>query len=88
MAEHHPEPTLIPIPPDFPVTWVDPGDEHLPFMLDRLHTPSPVTPLTGSLHEVYFSQGASKGFESAGQPLGFHVRRINTYYYLAIAPSV
>ncbi|MFP6594341.1 MAG: hypothetical protein VB860_05090 [Dehalococcoidia bacterium] len=65
MAEHHPEPMLIPIPAEFPVTWEDPGDEHLPLMYDRLHTPNPVTPLTASMHERYFAAGSTKGFERA-----------------------
>ena len=88
MAEHHPESMLIPIPPEFPVTWEDPGDEHLPLMRDRQHSPNPVTPLTASLHKKYFAAGSTKGFERAGQPLGWHVRRINTYYYVAIVPTI
>lgn len=81
-------PTPVPIPPNFPVKWANPGDEHMPWLRDRQHSPSPVTPLTASLHEVHFARGSSKGFERAGQPLDWHVRRINTYYYIAIVPNV
>jgi hypothetical protein len=35
MAGHHPEPKLIPIPPEFPVIWADPEDEQLPLVQDR-----------------------------------------------------
>ena len=34
MAEHHPEPKLIPNSPEFPVTWTDPKDEKLPLVQD------------------------------------------------------
>ncbi len=81
-------PTPFPVPPEFPVTWKQDDDSKMPWMRDRQHSPLPVTPLTASLHEVYFARGCSKGFERAGQPLGWHVRRINTYYYIAIVPTI
>jgi hypothetical protein len=47
MAEHHPEPKPIPTPDNFPITWDDPADAHLPLNQDRQHAPSPLTPLSG-----------------------------------------
>lgn len=88
MAEHHPEPTPIPLPPDFPVTWSEPGDAHLPLMQDRQHAPSPITPLSGWVTENYWGKGASAGLAAAGQPISALIRRVNTYYFLAIVPSV
>lgn len=88
MSEQHPEPKPFPIPPDFPITWKYEQDAEMPWMYDRLHTPNPVKPLTGSLHEIHFARGSSKGFKRAGQPLDWHVRRINTYYFLAIVPNI
>jgi|AP95_1055475.scaffolds.fasta_scaffold11116_3 hypothetical protein len=35
MAEHHPEPKPIPTPDNFPITWDDPADAHLPLNQDR-----------------------------------------------------
>ena len=78
MAEHHPEPTPIPLPPDFPVTWADPGDSHLPLMQDRQHAPSPITPLSGWVTENYWGKGASAGLAAAGQPISALIRRVTS----------
>ena len=88
MAEHHPEPTLIPIPPEFPVTWANPEDENLPLVQDRQHAHNPVTPLTGWIWEKHASKVSSAGFAAAGQPIAMVLRRVNSYYYMAIVPTV
>jgi len=87
MAEHHPEPTLIPIPPEFPVTWANPEDENLPLVQDRQHAHNPVTPLTGWIWEKHASKVSSAGFAAAGQPIAMVLRRVNSYYYMAIVPT-
>ena len=56
MSEQHPEPKPFPISPDFPITWKYEQDAEMPWMYDRLHTPNPVKPLTGSLHEIHFAR--------------------------------
>ena len=84
----HPEPTVIPLPDDFPIEWDPPEHVDLLFMQDRMHAPVPITPLTGWLNSYPFADGANKGFATAGQPLMFVIRRYNTYYYFAIAPSI
>ena len=84
----HPEPTVIPIPDGFPITWDPPEMVDLLFMQDRMHAPVPITPLTGWLNSYPFAVGANRGFATAGQPLMFVIRRYNTYYYFAIAPSI
>lgn len=88
MTHEPPKPVAIPTPPDFPIEWAQPEDQHLPLMRDRQHSPGPVTPLTGQVHERHFAGGSTTGFQRAGQPLRAMVRRINAYYYLAILPSV
>ncbi|MBT3994474.1 MAG: hypothetical protein HOF01_01630 [Chloroflexi bacterium] len=45
MTDHHPEPKPYELPANFPVTWDDPGDSHLPLDQDRQHAPTPITPL-------------------------------------------
>ena len=88
MSHEMPAPVEVGLPPDFPITWENEQDRHLPLLRDRQHSPEPVTPLTGAMHEEHFSAGSTRGFERAGQPLRFDVRRINTYYYIAVHPSV
>ena len=88
MSDHHPEPKPYALPDNFPVSWDDPGDAHLPLDQDRQHAPTPITPLAGWLAHHYWGKGASAGLKGAGQPLMMHVRRVNTYYYMGVTPSV
>jgi hypothetical protein len=37
MADHHPEPQPIPAPANFPITWDNPADAHLPLNQDKQH---------------------------------------------------
>jgi rifampicin phosphotransferase len=64
------------------------GDSHLPLNQDRQHAPSPITPLSGWLADNHWGRGSSAGLGNIGQPLMMHTRRINTYYYMAVTPSV
>ena len=66
MAGHHPEPKLIPIPPEFPVIWADPEDEQLPLVQDRSHTPNPITPLAGWMCEKHASKGSGRCTAAVG----------------------
>jgi rifampicin phosphotransferase len=88
MAEHHPEPQPIPTPDNFPIDWADPADSHLPLMQDVQHAPLPLTPLSGWLADNHWGRGSSAGMAAIGQPLTLQTRRINTYYYLSVTPSV
>ena len=88
MAEQHPEPTVIPIPDEFPIVWDPPEMVDLLFMQDRMHAPVSITPLAGWLSIYSFADGANRGFATAGQPLKFVMARFNTYYYFTVAPSV
>ena len=88
MAEHHPKPKPYPIPDNFPFTWDNPADAHLPLDQDRQHMPTPMTPLSGWLAEKYWGPGASAGLAVDDQPIMMHIRRVNTYYYMGVTPSV
>jgi pyruvate,water dikinase len=88
MAEHHPEPQPIPAPDNFPITWDDPADAHLPLNQDRQHAPLPLTPLSGWLADNHWGRGSTAGMDAISQPLQLQTRRINTYYYLSVTPSV
>ncbi len=84
----HPEPTVIPLPDNFPIMWEPPEAIHAPWKQDRMHAPEPITPLCGWMGASPCSRGSTEGFQVAGQPLNFQVGRFNTYYYLAISPAV
>lgn len=88
MADQHAAPKPYETPDNFPVTWDDPADAHLPLDQDRQHAPTPITPLSGWLAQHYWGKGASAGLANAGQPLMMHVRRVNTYYYMGVTPAI
>lgn len=88
MTTTHAEPKPIPIPDNFRFEWSNPEDAKLPLQQDRAHAPNPLTPLSGWLAEHFWAKGATAGFAAAKQPVMMHIRRINTYYYLAVTPSV
>jgi hypothetical protein len=71
---HHPEPQPIPTPDNFPITWDNPDDSHLPLNQDRQHAPSPLTPLSGWLADNHWGRGSSAGMAAIGQPLTLQTR--------------
>jgi len=83
-----PEARRIPIPPDFPVSWEDPEDQHLPLTWENTHNPDPAPALEFDLWHVIYDNGANPAFESYQLPIRFKVRRINTYLYTAVVPVV
>ena len=83
----HPEPTLIPLPEDFPITWEPPELQRLLLVNDKKHAPHQITPLTGWIGANAWSEGSSKGFARISDPMKIQVARINTYYYVAIYPA-
>jgi len=84
----HPEPTPIPTPPDFPVTWETPDDERTPWELDRMHFPDPLPPLEGELWCRIFHNGFNPATEAYEMPMKGRARLMNTYLYSAIVPTV
>ena len=84
---HSPTPTLIPVPPDFPVTWADSDEEGLFWQQDRMHAPEPVAPLD---EEVWVL--AYRGFDAAAatyeMPIRAHARRVNTCIWRSRQPCL
>jgi hypothetical protein len=73
-------------PPDFPVTWDDPADERLFWMLDLIHCPEPAPALSfARMRDIGLA-----GINAAGRDLGAPTRAvgrwINTYFYRAGVP--
>ena len=88
MVQSPPQPQAVPTPENFSFEWANSEDAKLPLFQDKQHAPNPITPLSGWLVEDYWSKGATAGFAAMKQPIGMEIRRINTYYYAAIVPTV
>ncbi len=86
--QHGPAPgEQMPVPPDFPVVWENPGDEQLFWMHDAMHFPDPLTLLDDdALIRTLERHGFTKAAEFYEMPLRPHARRINTYHYRAMVP--
>ncbi|MBI2502035.1 MAG: hypothetical protein HYW07_02240 [Candidatus Latescibacteria bacterium] len=87
MTAAQPQPVLVPIPADFPVQWEHPGDERLPWVQDRMHSPDPLTPLERSFFDIAYG-GFNLAAEAYAMPVRANIRYFNTYLYMAIAPAV
>lgn len=81
------EPARIPAPPDFPVAWEGPHDEHMLWVQDRMHNPDPVLPLEEGIW-LFIYDGFNRATEAYELPIRVSIRILNTYLYMAIAPSV
>ncbi len=79
-----PEPTPIPIPPDFPVTWENPDDAHIFWQHDRMHFPDPALPLEGQFWALSMGKLNMEAVYNA--PTNTRFLHVNTYLYLAWAP--
>ncbi|HEX8992015.1 MAG TPA: PEP-utilizing enzyme [Anaerolineales bacterium] len=75
----------IPTPPDFPVVWDDPRDAKLTWM----SIPQYKTPIAPLIHAIVgaFLAGGNAGLAKAGLPFEAHIDRINTYFYMGMAPK-
>lgn len=82
-----PTPVRIPLPADFPIDWPAPEMAMAPWTQDRMHLPEPVTPMS-AWWANHFAVGFAAGLAANSVPLGIQTARINTYYYMAIAPNV
>ena len=82
-----PIPKPFPLPPDFPVTWPDPSMAELPWQQDRQHVHEPVTPMSAWWAQL-FATGFSKALAANEVPLAVRVARINTYFYMSVAPNI
>ena len=69
-------------PASFPV-HLEAGEERIPWHMDRMHFPKPITPMMADFGLTY---GFNAAFRAFGVPAIFHSRRINTYHYEAVTP--
>lgn len=86
IEEMAPDQAQIAVPPDFPVHWQRPDDVEHFWILDRMHTPDPITPL-----DLTFAGHAYAGMTVAAErfelPVRMAWRRINTYFYWTVIPT-
>lgn len=78
-------PMPIPVPSNFPVIWEHPEDANLFWVLDRMHFPTAITPMTGQYIDIFLLSG-DHVFGLLDLPLRMASRRINTYHYHATVP--
>ncbi len=83
-----PEPKVLPIPPDFPVTWSDPEEQRLPWQMDPMHFPDPMQRLEGELWCGIYEAGMSPAFAAYEMPVRAKGKLINNYHYMAMFPVV
>ncbi len=74
-------------PADFPIVWDDPAHELAPWFQDVMHNPLPVTPLTATLFQPAFAEGAGRSMARLMLPIsGLGVSIQNGYVYLSPIP--
>ena len=79
----------IPVPPEFPVIWESPDDDRLFWARDTMHFPDQMNELEGELvTRVAHTHGFTRASEAYDMPIRLQPRRINTYYYMAVAPVI
>jgi len=73
---------------DFPITWNDPAQSELTWFQDVMHNPLPVTPLSATLFQPAFAEGASRAIGRLSMPItGLSVTVQNGYVYLGRPPA-
>lgn len=82
-----PQPTPIELPSNFPIEWPDPAMAQGTWQQDRMHVPAPITPMSAWWSQV-FARGFNQGLADYSLPMGMSTARLNSYYYMAIAPNV
>jgi len=66
----------FPVPADLDGFW----------MFDQVHAPRPLTPLSAEILLTGLSDGFRSAMREVGYPLGFAMRAVNTYGYIALLP--
>ena len=83
-----PEPQIVPIPADFPVSWDNPEDERLRWQFDPMHFPEPMPRLEGELWSGIYETGMSPAFAGYELPVRARGTMFNDYHHMAIFPVI
>jgi pyruvate,water dikinase len=71
---------------ELPSTFPVPSDLEGYWMLDSVHAPRPVTPLSEEILVRALSDGFCTGLREVGYPFGMHFRVVHSYVYAAFLP--
>lgn len=80
------EPTPIPVPADFPVSWAQPGDERRLWTRESMHAPGQMPAMDASIARRWIDDGMNAAFEHYSMPVRNRCWRVNTYLYQSIFP--
>jgi pyruvate,water dikinase len=80
-------PVLIPVPPDFPVTWPAADDETKFWTHDRTHAPHALPPLDADVWVLVYSK-INPGGAPYEMPVDIRPLILNAYLYVSVTPSV
>lgn len=80
------EPTPIVAPPEFPVTWEEPGDEHRLWTRETMHAPGQINAMDVSIARRWIANGMNPAFEGYSFPVRNRYTAYNTYLYQSIFP--
>ncbi len=78
---------VLPIPPDFPVTWDSEEEAAMLWRLDDIHSPLPASPMSVSISAQSTRSGSVKGSQELKRPSLGARKRINGYSYSANTPD-
>lgn len=79
-------PAMIPIPPDFPVVWLQPEDAQLFWKRDQMHFPDQLKTMDAELLAAMSGPGAKRVAELYDMPATIRAAAFNTYAYVALTP--
>ena len=73
--------------PEFPIVWDDPEHEQASWFQDVMHNPLPITPLTATMFQPAFAEGAGRSMARLMLPItGLALSIQNGYVYLSPIP--
>ena len=68
---------VLPIPPDFPVTWDSEDEAAMLWRWDDIHSPLPASPMSVSISEASMGSGSARGARELKRPSRGPRKRFN-----------
>ena len=81
-----PQPTSIPVPPEFPLAWATPQDANRLWTREFMHFPGQITALELSITAGWIENGMNPAFTDFGFPVRCRAAAFNSYFYMSIWP--
>ena len=83
-----PEPRVIPVTSEFPVSWDVPEDQHIPWEFDPMHFSNPLPRWKNELGCEMADLGMSRAFAGYQMPIWARGKIFNDYNYATMFPMV